>query len=143
MKILCKTLFDCSSTGVTGHYRVSSIPFKDRAGQTIDSLQAWNFSRNQQRNWETVNQLISLRTQPVDVQPAQCQDGTWQFVFEVEQPLVYSISGAEDDFGALINECAGVPMITGLKETMTTSTVLITSGPDQNIWFEPINTTLD
>lgn len=143
MKILCKTLFDCSPTGVTGHYRVSSMPFRDRVGQPIDNQSAWNFSRNQQRNWETVNQLIGLRTQPVDVQPAQCIDGVWQFVFEVEQPLVYSTSGAEGDFDALTNECAGVPMITGLKETLTTATVLITSGPDQNIWFEPINTSLD
>jgi len=143
MKILCKTLFDCSPTGVTGHFRASSIPFDDRVGKPVSDLTTWNFSRNQQRNWETINQLISLRTQPTDVQPANFKDGMWQFVFEVEQPLVYSLSGMEGDFDSLINECAGVPMITGLNETMTDSAVLITSGPDQNIWFEPINTTLD
>lgn len=143
MKILCKTLFDCSPTGVTGHYRVSSIPFNDRVGQAVNNQADWNFSRNQQRNWETINQLISLRTQPIDIEPAQCHDGVWKFVFEVEQPLVYSVSGQEGDFDALINECAGVPMITGLKETDTISTVLTTTGPDQNIWFTPINTTLD
>ncbi len=104
---------------------------------------SWNFSRNQQRNWETINQLISLRTQPVDVAPAQCNDGVWQFVFEVDQPLVYSLTGHEGDFDSLINECNNVPMITGLKETKTSSAVLITSGPNTNIWFEPINNTLE
>ena len=109
----------------------------------MSDLASWNFSRNQQRNWETINQLISLRTQPLEVSPAQCKDGVWQFKFEVEQPLVYSLTGREGDFDSLINECNNVPMITGLLETKTTSTVLITSGPEINIWFEPINNTLD
>jgi hypothetical protein len=143
MKILCKTLFDCSPTGVTGHYRTSSMPFKDKAGQPVTDQASWNFSRNQQRNWETINQLISLRTQPVDIAPAQCNNGVWHFEFEVDQPLVYSLSGQENDFDSLINECDNVPMITGLKETKTSNTVLITSGPDTNIWFEPINKALD
>ena len=119
------------------------MPFVDRAGQTVNTQADWNYSRNQQRNWETINQLISLRTQPVDVQPAECINGVWQFVFEVEQPLVYSVSGLEGDFDALVDESAGVPMITGLDETLTTSTVLVTQGPEMNIWFEPINTSLD
>lgn len=143
MKILCRTYFDCSPTGVTGHYRISHIPFDDQDGQPITDQSSWNYSRNQQRNWETINQLISLRTQPVDVRPAVCNKGVWQFVFEVDQPLVYSISGAEGDFDALVNECNGVPMITGLRETRTDEGVLITKGPNQNIWFEPINNTLE
>lgn len=143
MKILCKTLFDCSPTGVTGHFRPSAIPFRDKTGKEINTLSSWNFSRNQQRNWETINQLISLRTQPVDVEPAVEQNGIWQFVFEVEQPLVYSVSGMEGDFDALVNECAGVPMILGLGETQVQDSTLITSGPDTNIWFESINKTLD
>jgi hypothetical protein len=36
-----------------------------------------------------------------------------------------------------------VPMIAGLKETQTQHSVLITHGPDQNIWFDPINTPLE
>ena len=109
----------------------------------MEDLTSWNFSRNQQRNWETINQLISLRTQPTDIQPATNVKGVWQFVFEVDQPLVYSASGLEGDFDSLTSESNGVPMITGLNETLTNSTVLTTAGPDQNIWFEPINTSLD
>jgi len=67
MQILCRTFFDCSPTGITGHYRPSQVPFTDGAGNTINNQHDWTFARNQQRNWETLNQLISLRTQPFDI----------------------------------------------------------------------------
>jgi hypothetical protein len=70
-------------------------------------------------------------------------NGTWSFEFEVESGLVYSASGQEDDISVLVNECDGVPMIVGLTESLTQETVLITQGPDQNIWFDPINTSLE
>lgn len=143
MKIICRTFFDCSATGVTGHFRPSQVPFSDRAGNEIQDLRSWNYARNQQRNWETLTQLISLRTQPISVTHLGQRNGIWSFEFEVESGLVYSVSGQEDDISGLTNECAGVPMITGLSETMTQQTVLTTQGPNQNIWFEPINTPLE
>lgn len=143
MKILCRTFFDCSATGITGHFRPSQVPFSDHSGREIQDLSSWNYARNQQRNWETLTQLISLRTQPLSVTSLGQNGGTWSFEFEVESSLVYSTSGQEDDISGLVNECAGVPMITGLTESLTQETVLITQGPDQNIWFEPINTSLE
>lgn len=143
MQIVCRTLFDCSPTGVTGHYRTSSIPFVDATGQSVRNQSDWNFSRNQQRNWETLTQLISLRTQPLQIEPAQHIDGVWQFVFEVQEPLVYSRSGLCGDFDALTAECNGVPMIVNLRESQVTQPVLIAQGPDQNIWFEAINNQLE
>jgi len=134
MRILCRTLFDCSATGVTGHYRPSQVPFRDGAGNTIANQHAWMFARNQQRNWETLNQLISLRTQVFDVEPVTSASGEWCFEFSVEHGEVYNT-----DLSGLIAECAGVPMLTGLTETLTTQYTLVTTGPDQNIWFEPIN----
>ena len=50
MKFACQTLFDITATGVTGHYKLSRIPFRDRAGQLIHDTESWNRSRNQQRN---------------------------------------------------------------------------------------------
>jgi hypothetical protein len=143
MKIICRTFFDCSATGVTGHFRPSQVPFSDRTGREIRDLPSWNYARNQQRNWETLTQLISLRTQPISITSLGQNSDIWSFEFEVESGLVYSISGQEDDISGLVNECAGVPMITGLSETLTRETVLITQGADQNIWFEPINTSLE
>ena len=139
MRILCKTYFDCSATGITGHYRASQVPFTDGAGNTVNNQHDWMFARNQQRNWETLNQLISLRTQPYDIVPVAGQEGVWQFTFEVEHGEVYSTTGQANDLSGLLNECTGVPMLTGLTEKLTEQAVLITSGPDQNIWFEPIN----
>ncbi len=134
MRILCRTLFDCSPTGVTGHYRPSQVPFTDDAGNTINNQHEWMFARNQQRNWETLNQLISLRTQVFDVEPVISAPGEWRFEFSVEHAEVYNT-----DLSGLIAECAGVPMLTGLTETLTTQYTLVTTGADQNIWFEPIN----
>jgi hypothetical protein len=143
MKIICRTFFDCSATGVTGHFRPSQVPFEHRAGGVVQDQRSWNYARNQQRNWETLTQLISLRTQPISVASLAQESGIWSFEFEVESGLVYSTSGQENDISGLVNECAGVPMITGLQETLTQETVLITQGADQNIWFEPINTPLE
>jgi hypothetical protein len=143
MKIICRTFFDCSATGVTGHFRPSQVPFEHRAGGVVQDQRSWNYARNQQRNWETLNQLISLRTQPLSVTSLGHNNGVWSFEFEVESGLVYSTSGLEDDIVGLVNECAGVPMITGLSETLTEESVLVTQGTDQNIWFDPINTSLE
>lgn len=136
MRILCKTYFDCTATGVTGHFRASQIPFRDAAGKQITCQSDWNHARNQQRNWETLNQLISLRTQPFAVSSSVCDQGLWHFDFEVEHSEVY---GANNDLQDLVKECQGVPMVIGLDETLTQYSMLQTSGPDQNIWFEPIN----
>jgi len=136
MKILCRTLFDCSHTGTTGRFNAGKLPYNDNVGNPIDDQDSWNYSRNQQRNWETLNQLISLRTQPYDVQVVPADQDTWQFEFEVEHVDVY---GSDNDLSVLLNECNGVPMIVELGEKLTRSATLITTGSNQNIWFEPIN----
>lgn len=137
MKILCRTLFDCTATGVTGHMRTNDFPFKDAAGQTVDNALAWNRSRNQQRNYETLIQLISLRTQPINVTDTDQNQQYWQFSFETENESVYG-SGT-DAFENLLQDCAGVPMVTNLGEQQSLNAVIETAGPRQNIWFEAIN----
>ena len=79
MKIQGRTLFDCSPTGITGHFRSSQIPFEDRVGQSIRNIEDWNRARNQQRNWETLQQMISLRAQPYILQVPQVIDNQWVF----------------------------------------------------------------
>jgi hypothetical protein len=143
MKIRVKTYFDCTATDSTGHFRATQVPYQDAAGQEICDLDSWTRSRNQQRNWETINQLIALRAQPFDVSPPSSRNGLWSFEFFVENDLVYSESGRRDDFSALLSECHSVPMILGLNESLTQHDRLICQGPDQNIWFEPINTDME
>jgi hypothetical protein len=139
MKFACQTLFDITTTGVTGHYKLSRIPFRDRAGQMIHDLESWNRSRNQQRNWETITQILSLRTQLFDLSdPISDQTGTrWMFEFETEFDGVY---GPESDPVAVLRSDAdGVPMLRELDNDPDIATVLITQGSRQNIWFAPIS----
>jgi hypothetical protein len=134
MKILCRTQFDITATGVTGHYKPSRIPFQDASGQTVDSVEAWNCARNQQRNWETITQLLSLRTQLTNIDIPVKKDQLWQFEFEIDNDNLFWTGN--DDLGILKNDCEGVPMLTGLGEHSIEHTVLTI---DQNIWFAPIN----
>jgi hypothetical protein len=143
MRIQCKTLFDCSYTGVTGSFRTSMIPFEDRAGQPIHDLTAWNRSRNQQRNWETLLQILGLRTQPMDLVMPVYQDGAWKFEFAIESEGVYTINNNADPLAGLLNDCDGVPMLTGLTEKSGVERTISTHGADQNIWFLQLNNTLE
>ena len=131
MKIVCTTSFDITVTGVTGHYKVSRVPFQDCAGREITTERDWNRSRNQQRNWETLQQLLSLRTQVFSATVPTRQGHTWQFEFEVESQDVYG-----EDLSLLQADCEGVPMLTGLDETASSTKVLVTQGQLQNLWFQ-------
>ena len=139
MKFACQTLFDITATGVTGHCKTTRMPFQDHAGQVIQDTDSWNRSRNQQRNWETLTQILSLRTQLFEItQPISDQTGTrWMFEFETESDGVY---GPDDDpVSVLRSDAAGVPMLRELNNDPDIDTVLITEGPRQNIWFAPIS----
>jgi hypothetical protein len=134
-KILCRCLFDITATGVTGHFKSSRIPFRDRVGQHITDEVTWNRARNQQRNWETLTQLISLRTQVVDLTQPECFDGAWEFEFATETSDAY---GSSDDPTLILRmDSAGVPMLQTLKNGEIMTSELIVEGPDQNIWFLP------
>lgn len=143
MKILCRTLFDCSYTGVTGHFRPSEIPFVDRAGQSVNNLADWHRSRNQQRNWETIVQILGLRTQPQNITRPEKQQDAWQFEFASESDGVYGSGDSPDPLAGLKNDCQGVPMIVALTEKSGLNPMLAVDGDNQNIWFETINNALD
>jgi hypothetical protein len=143
MRILCRTKFDCSRTGVTGHFRPSEIPFTDRAGQRITSLEEWHCSRNQQRNWETLLQILSLRTQPMEITQPVFRDGAWEFEFVSDNEAVFAVQGNPDPLAALRSDCDGVPMMTGIKDSPEIAETISALGTDQNIWFETINNILD
>lgn len=118
-RIQCRTLFDISATGLRGNYTRNRAPFQDDLGQMINNEAAWHRSRNQQRNWETMNQLISLRTLPVDITAPrrETQDGKllWSFEFEIEDAS--TLARDQDPLGSLTADCEGVPMILNLDET--------------------------
>ena len=127
------------ATGITGHFRPSQIPFCDQAGQLIDGQSTWNLSRNQQRNWETLLQVISLRTQPTVATMPYVENNHWHFEFETANDGVYSTTGAIDDLGSLYQDCRNVPMIVNIDEQTPRTDVLCVDGDEQNIWFNAIN----
>lgn len=134
-KILCRCLFDCTATGVTGHFKSSRIPFTDKSRQLITDETAWNRARNQQRNWETLTQIISLRTQVMELTEPEFYDGAWEFEFATETADAY---GPEEDPTCILRlDADGVPMIQNLPTGEIITQQLVTQGADQNIWFLP------
>jgi len=139
MRYMCQTLFDITATGVTGHCKITRMPFGDRAGQEIRDTESWNRSRNQQRNWETITQILGLRTQLFDLtDPVLDITGTrWMFEFETESEGIY---GAEDDPTQVLRaDAEGVPMLIALNNDPDVDPYLVTSGSRQNIWFAPMS----
>ena len=129
-KVICYTLFDCTATGILNHAKVTQLPLTDQQGKIISDQAALTRARNQQRNWETLTQLISLRTQVTVYSPPQIlQDASiavlglnrrasriWTFEFGSEFADIYDIGGKP--LAALIQDCDGVPLITGLDEAV-------------------------
>jgi hypothetical protein len=139
-KMLCRCLFDITMTGVTGHFKSSRIPFIDRAGQSISDEASWNRSRNRQRNWETLTQIIGLRTQISELTVPERYDGAWEFEFATETPDAF---GSEDDPTKILRlDAHAVPMLQNLHSGEIITQQLVVDGTEQNIWFLPtaINT---
>jgi hypothetical protein len=128
-RIRVTTRFDCTATGVTGHFRANTLPFHDREGQEIHDQTAWNRSRHQQRNWETILQIIGLYTQAQDISTTERTEHGWCFEFSTEFDDVFSDRG--DPLGLLKAACQGVPMFLDLDHQPRTAQL----EPGQNIDF--------
>jgi len=142
MKYVCQTLFDITATGIVGHFKSTRTPFRDRANQLIVDQQSWDRSRNQQRNWETLTQILGLRTQLFDLtDPILDSTGSrWMFEFETDRDGTFGPD--YDPVEVLRSDSEGVPMLRELNNDPDIECFLIASGPRQNIWFAalPINT---
>lgn len=94
-------------------------------------------ARNQQRNWDTLNQIISLRCLPENISSPEkitTQTGRyWMFQFEIMDAA--AVSSPQDPVGLLAADSKDVPMITGLDEDSGIGTVL-DPGPEGNIIFQ-------
>jgi hypothetical protein len=110
--------------------------------------------RNQQRNFETLVQVLSLRTQLLTLSDPQIVSldvtgssfgsnyagvqSVWTFKFSTEQEDVFK--GSSRPYGTLEADFVNVPVITGLDETVAIPVpTFIVSGPNTNIYFEPFS----
>lgn len=126
------TLIDISATDVT---RESEQKHKER---------------NQQRNWETVQQVLGLRTQILELEQQRLkpQDMTryqfgsvyegvqniWRFDFAVEFENIFKID--DDPIAVLVADFNSVPVIQNLDETVKLSLpMFLTLGDMKNIYF--------
>ena len=116
-RIRCYTLFDITQTGVL-----------NRSKPTGDDVESLIKRRNTQCNFDTILQVISLRSQPevvkvpVDIAMTESlyemfgflytQENVtcWKFDFEVQHSSVFE--NGIVSLGALYKDCEGVPMIT-------------------------------
>ena len=135
MRFVVQTFFDITATGVTGHYKPARVPFRDHAGNVITDESDWGRARNQQRNWETLTQLISLRTQILDLTDPENQADLWTFEFATESDVFHD---GIDPVGVLRLDSGGVPMVRDLDNAPDIDSTLVTSGAKQNVWFVPI-----
>lgn len=138
VRIKCTTRFNITETGIRNRVFRSNMPFHDKTGRKIETQEQWQLARNQQSNWETVNQVISLRTLPerISTPVADSAAATWSFEFDVVDPG--SIAVNNNPVGYLIADCDGVPMITGLGESADNSAFLSSAGDNSNIWFDVV-----
>jgi len=135
------TVFDCTCTGTTSHRKLQDTPIINKVGTSISTVDEWNFSRNQQRNWETILQCVGLKTQAIDITYPVCttlgKNKYWKLSFCVEQLGIFD--DGEDELGLLKNDMHGVPMIVGLTEHYKEGFLfpyLIAHGAKSNIRFK-------
>lgn len=117
----CVTLIDITKTDAVRHYNPSME----------ESKSDYNLKRNQHRNYQTMVQLISLRSQPIylsdpvkfinrdlsDVELGTNYDNEtfWSFSFGYEQVDLFITP--DHPFGALLEDMNNVPIILNLMET--------------------------
>ncbi len=146
--ITCYTLFDITQTNVRNRNRP----------ELGSNEEAWLHKRNTQCNFDTVQQAISLRSQPEVVRSPQMkkirfdeftefgflfdqqEDETypcWSFDFTVQHPSVFN--DGLNELGALYRDCDKIPMIKCNTEWDKLPALLDTSDELRNIYFKVIS----
>lgn len=144
-RIRCYTLFDIERTGVLNR--------KPPINLSEDQLLVWNKRRNSQCNYDTILQVINLRSQPEDTTETICfnvnfkdfqnfgflyeeeeDQKCWYFDFTIIHKSVFD--NGIDELGALYEDSDGVPMIKHGTEWDKLTSFLDTSPELKNIYFE-------
>jgi hypothetical protein len=78
----CRCLFDVTATTVNGTQRNIQYPYITKNGTQINDALALSQARNQQRNLDTILQLIGMRTQIFEItDPELVSDIPAEFVW--------------------------------------------------------------
>jgi hypothetical protein len=146
--ITCYTLFDIT---------VTNVPNRQRPDIDKDP-QEWYHKRNTQSNFDTIQQVISLRSQPeiirkpskIEIRFDKFTDfgflfeqqeneiyPCWSFDFTVQHPSVF-YDGIHD-LGSLYRDCERVPMIKCHTMWDKLDNTLDSSDELRNIFFKTFN----
>ena len=146
--ISCYTLFDITATGVLNRSR----PMLDEEDAS------WIKKRNAQCNYDTILQLISLRSQPDVISKPELISinfndfdkfgflfeqqenevyNCWHFKFEIQHASVFY--DGITDLGGLYTDCDAVPMLKVGTEWDKLPLMIDTSDELKNIYFEIVN----
>ena len=137
----CHTLFDISNADIDRSKRLDLTARNER-------------SKNQQRNWDTIVQVISLRAQPIVLRNPRFIDAdlrfysfgqqfsglarVWTFEFGIEAKGAFHIG--ENPVSGLMTDSAMVPMTVGLAETvMLDPACILVDDQLRNTYFQIVN----
>jgi hypothetical protein len=143
------TLFDISESGTNKNYNARFLNLRDSQGVILSNSKLWEFSRNQQRNLDTVRQLLCLRQEVTYLSRptlrSKQERHQHRFGKRFEFLDIWTIDFAYDNMDhdfmlrAIYDDFDGIPMITGLKETVTINPACSrTSGANRNVYFSKI-----
>ena len=149
MRIKCYTLYDITQTNVNFRKKNTEIVPEDEMKK-----------RSQQSNFETILQIINMRSQPEEISESELtviniddlkdfnfgylyeksynktinKINVWSFTFSVDHADVFN--NGINDLGSLSDDCNQVPMILKLEETFKLSNQMNISDEQRNIYFE-------
>lgn len=132
-RIKIHTDFDITNTGVVRNFREGMQLPRKIHGRLIETEEEWIICRRQQTNWETILQIISLRTQPLNMK-TNVNATDWTFEFDVEFADIYRRD--KDPLGILKEDFNNVPMLIGLGEHKKLENFIVTEGNNKNMRFE-------
>lgn len=144
-RIACYTLFDITHTGIANRSKPQDANIDD-----------WMNKRNTQCNFDTILQVVSLRSQPDVVKlpirfkatehdydkfgflypKTEQQWFYWRFEFEVQHASVFENDNGS--LGALYRDCEGVPMLLCKEKHDFCPNFLNTTEELRNIYFEVV-----
>jgi hypothetical protein len=144
-KVSCYTLFDITQTGIVNRSR----PADD------EDLDNWLSKRNTQCNFDTILQVVSLRSQPEDISIPKVKQlnlnefdnfgflledeeliNCWSFNFTIHHPSVFYDGITE--LGYLYSDCDQVPMIKTNSAWAKLPAFLDSSDELRNIYFKVV-----
>jgi len=129
-RITVHTKFDITKTNIIRRFNPTIL----QSHPVLTTEDQWRQAKNQQTNFETIIQILSLRTQPQSITTPEIVTKNkvkyWVFNFTIESDDIYG-----DDLHLLKEDCNNVPMISKMNSKISDNYLKV----QDNIYFEVQN----